>query len=227
MEEACLRVTGRRPVGFRAPGWNIGDRSLQILLERGYEYDSSVFPTILMPLMKSAHWYVTRGCSRIERTTMGQWSYMTAPTLPYRTGMTGLGRPGHGGLVELPVTVVPWARLPFFATFLVETGMGLFRQSYAWLRARRQPIQFQFHLSDFVDYACPDLEVEVPRVGEGVYVARALRVSLAHKLQLFASAMDVIAADYSFSTLADWAQRVPKSAAAAAESPADDGFGEG
>jgi peptidoglycan/xylan/chitin deacetylase (PgdA/CDA1 family) len=222
MEAACLRVTGRRPVGFRAPGWNIGDRVLPILIQFGYEYDSSVFPTILMPVMKTAHWYVTRGCPRIERTTMGQWSYMTAPTLPYRTGTTGFGRTGHGGLVELPVTVVPWARLPFFATFLVATGLELFRRSYRWLRARRQPIQFQFHLSDFVDYSHPNLADEVPHDGEGFYVARALRVPLARKLQLYSAAMDLIAADYSFSTLAEWARRVPPSTAMGTGSCAGD-----
>ena len=44
MEDACLRVTGRRPIGFRSPGWNVGDGAVEILKRRGYVYDSSVFP---------------------------------------------------------------------------------------------------------------------------------------------------------------------------------------
>ena len=43
MEEACEQVVGHRPVGFRSPGWNVGDDALPILKRRGYIYDSSVF----------------------------------------------------------------------------------------------------------------------------------------------------------------------------------------
>ena len=47
MEEICEQVTGRRPMGFRSPGWNIADDALAILRRRGYIYDSSVFPLSL------------------------------------------------------------------------------------------------------------------------------------------------------------------------------------
>ena len=43
LEEAC----GRRVVGYRAPSYSITPRSLwalDVLLEEGYEYDSSIFP---------------------------------------------------------------------------------------------------------------------------------------------------------------------------------------
>ncbi len=212
MEEACVRVAGRRPVGFRAPGWNVGDSALPILVARGYGYDSSVFPTIASPALKAAHWYVTRGCPRIERTTMGRLSYMTAPVLPYRTTRNGLGRRGRDGIVEIPITVLPWTRLPFSATFLVATGFDIFRRSYLALRNRGRPLQFQFHLSDFVDYGQRDLADELPRDGEGFYIAKALRMPLPRKLELFTAAMDLIAEDYAFSTLADWAKRVPPAA---------------
>lgn len=208
MEDACVGVTGIRPVGFRSPGWNIGDEALPILKARGYAYDSSVFPTSLMPVMKTAHWWATRGCAPAERTTMGRLTYVTAPALPYRTSATGFGRRGSGGLIELPVTVLPFTRLPFFATLFVSGGPGLFARFYRTLRARRRPIQLQFHLWDFVDAALADLADEVPRDHEGSYVARAIRLPLQRKLELFTLIMDTMAADYAFTTLADWARRV-------------------
>jgi polysaccharide deacetylase family protein (PEP-CTERM system associated) len=39
-------VTGRRIVGYRAPSFSITDWAVSILQELGFEYDSSVFPTV-------------------------------------------------------------------------------------------------------------------------------------------------------------------------------------
>ena len=52
MEQICEEVTGERPLGFRSPGWNIGDDALPILERRGYLYDSSVHPSSINPLLK-------------------------------------------------------------------------------------------------------------------------------------------------------------------------------
>ena len=92
---------------------------------------------------------------------MGTWRYMVAPTVPYRTAAKRLGVRGEDGLIEFPITVVPTIRLPFFATFLLSTGFELFARSYRALRRAGWPIQFQFHLSDFVDYSHPDLVDQV------------------------------------------------------------------
>lgn len=46
---AITSITGRRPVGFRAPIFSIIDGSywaFDILLENGYKYDSSIFPVV-------------------------------------------------------------------------------------------------------------------------------------------------------------------------------------
>ena len=56
MGQICKEVTGIQPIGFRSPGWNIDDTVLPILNKQRYQYDSSVFPTSLMPIMKFAHW---------------------------------------------------------------------------------------------------------------------------------------------------------------------------
>ena len=104
------RVTGRRPVGFRSPGWNMGDEALPILKRRGYVYDSSIHPMLATPAFKALHWLSTSACEPRDRTTLGQWSYMFAPLRPYRTDASHLARRGNGGaggLVEFPISVVP------------------------------------------------------------------------------------------------------------------------
>lgn len=208
MEDACLRLTGRRPVGFRSPGWNVGDAAVEILARRGYLYDSSVFPTSMMPVFKLLHWWHTSRREGADRTTMGQLGYMLAPLRPYRTAGDALGRRGSGGIVELPVTVVPGVRLPFWATFLLATGLGVFTASLRALRSFGMPVQFQFHLSDFVDFTCPEFVDQVPRSGDGVYVPRAMLMPLAAKREIFARAMDLLAEHHTFVTLEQWAQQV-------------------
>ena len=114
--------------------------------------------------------------------------------------MRGFASKGSDGIMEFPLTVMPFIRLPFFATFLLATGFNLFLRTYELLKALAHPIQFQFHLSDFVDYGHPDLAEQVP-TGCGVYVPQALKKSLNSKMVVFQKALDVIAKDYSFRTL--------------------------
>jgi peptidoglycan-N-acetylglucosamine deacetylase len=207
MEEACVAVTGRRPVGFRSPGWNMGDQALPILKRRGYVYDSSIHPMLATPAFKALHWLSTSACEARERSTLGQWSYMFAPLRPYRTDASRLSRRGDGGVVEFPMSVVPGIRAPFWATFLLASGLHVFRACYRAIRSAGLPMHYMFHLSDFVDYSHPDLADQVPS-GAGVYVPQALRVPLEQKIALFRSAMDVIAADYQLVTLERWAPAV-------------------
>jgi len=208
MEDACAALVGRRPVGFRSPGWNVSDDVVQILKRRGYVYDSSIHPLSVTPLFKLLHWLSTTSRTGGDRTTLGEMRYMLAPLKPYRTAADSLGRAGSGGLVELPLTVVPFVRAPFWATFLLATGFDVFKVSYRMLRSLGYPIQYTFHLSDFVDYTHPALADQVPTRGDGVYVPQALRVPLSAKLPLFRRALDTIAADYEFSTLHEWAATV-------------------
>ncbi len=203
MEELCAQATGKRPVGFRAPGWNISDDALPILRRRGYLYDSSVFPSSMNPLLKWLHRHLMRRRPAADRTTLGAWQYMFAPPVPYQVGGSFARR--GSGLVELPVTVTPLFRLPFFATMLVATGLEVFRGMLALLKLWGRPIQFQFHLSDFVDYSHPDLAGQVPARG-GVYIPQALQMPLDRKWTIFRSAVDLLARDYAFLTLEQWAR---------------------
>jgi hypothetical protein len=208
MENACCGLTGRRPVGFRSPGWNLGDDAMEILKRRGYLYDSSVHPTSLMPVFKFLHWWNTRNRQGGDRTTMGPMHYMWSPLRPFVASSEGFSRRGSGGIVELPVTVVPGVRLPFWATFLLATGLGVFKASLQVLVATRMPMQFQFHLSDFVDFNDREFADQVPRSGDGVYVPQALWTPLEKKRELFTRAMDLLAEHYQFETLEQWARQV-------------------
>jgi peptidoglycan/xylan/chitin deacetylase (PgdA/CDA1 family) len=211
MEKLCEQVTGIRPLGFRAPGWNMSDDAVSILMQRGYLYDSSIHPTSLTPLLKFLHWLNTSSRQGGDRTTLGQMSYMIAPIQPYHTSITHLRLRGDDGLIEFPLTVLPILRIPFWATFLLSSGFEFFKICYVVLKRWKMSIQYSFHLSDFVDYDHPDLIDQVPRSGDGVYVPQALRMPLKAKLELFCRALDLIANDYQFDTLKNWCRYLPPS----------------
>ncbi len=211
MEEICQQVTGSKPVGFRSPGWNVDDTTIPVLNKLGYHYESSVFPTFLMPVMKFAHWRSMSQQTKPDRTTMGMWKYMFAPLRPYHTSTQSLARKDHkkkNGLIEFPISVTPILRIPFFATLLLFTGEGFYNLLYKQIRRWNLPIHFQMHLSDFADYNLPELEDQMPGGSSGTYVPQALNTSLEQKLDLFARMIETIGADYKFITLEQWAQRM-------------------
>jgi len=208
MGKICEEVTGVKPVGFRSPGWNMDDSGLPVLKKLGYEYDSSVFPTLLMPVMKTAHWVSMFRQPKPDRTTMGMWRYMLAPRKPYRTSARSLSEKGQGGLVEFPVSVTPALRIPFFATLLLFLGNGTYANLYKRMRSAGMPIHFQMHLSDFVDYDLPELQDQMPSRNRGAYVPQALTTPLHKKIETFRRMIALMANDYSFTTLKDWAHQV-------------------
>jgi peptidoglycan-N-acetylglucosamine deacetylase len=52
--DAIERVTGVRPVGFRAPGYSVSDTLFEVLQEQSVRYDSSLFVSPLYYAAKAA-----------------------------------------------------------------------------------------------------------------------------------------------------------------------------
>ncbi len=118
--EAIERVTGRRPQGFRAPGYTVTRELLEEVEASGASYDSSVFPCPAYYLAKLGvrSWMRLRG--RRSSSIVDHPQSLGAPTGPYR-----IGRRPHErgqGLLELPIQVTRGPRLPFIGTALTLAG---------------------------------------------------------------------------------------------------------
>ena len=48
-KEAIVRLTGRKPTGYRSPSWDLSDSSIELLLKHGIEYDSSLMGADYIP----------------------------------------------------------------------------------------------------------------------------------------------------------------------------------
>lgn len=114
--EACIeQATGRRPVGFRGPGYSLSRDTLSILATRGYVYDASSFPTFVTPLVR-LYYFATANLTAEEkalrRTLGGSFRDGFRPIQPYRWQVDGR----H--LLEIPVTTLPLLKLPMHMSYL-------------------------------------------------------------------------------------------------------------
>jgi len=92
LTELFRQQFGHQPLSFRAGRFGAGPHTGRILQDLGYLIDSSVTPHIC--------WTSRQGEKRPD--------YRGYPEMPYTLGAEGdIARPGTGGLLELPVTVLP------------------------------------------------------------------------------------------------------------------------
>lgn len=127
--DAIARVHGNAPRGFRGPGFSWSPALLDVLVERGYEYDASTLPTFIGPLARM-YYFWTADLSQEERAQrkklFGTVTDGFRPLRPYRWELDGTRR-----ILEVPVTTIPFFRTPFHLSYLIY----LSRYSVALMQA--------------------------------------------------------------------------------------------
>ena len=147
-EDAFARVGLARPVGFRAPGYTITDEVFEVLAERDYLYDSSVFPSPVYYAGKSAFIGLTSLAGRTTRSIRDDPRVLLAPAEPYRVGRP-YWRRGRG-IVELPVAVTRGLRVHYIGTSVAMAG----ERGAQWLTrslAGRRVVSLELHGIDASD----------------------------------------------------------------------------
>jgi len=118
--EAFKTFFGSSPDGYRAPLGRITDQQLVTLDRQGFTFDSSIYPSY----------------------RPGAYNNLTAPTEPYQPHNTDT-------IVELPIGVIPYLRIPAAQSYL-----KLFGQSYLRLFDMVElpdPLIYVTHLHDFFE----------------------------------------------------------------------------
>jgi hypothetical protein len=189
-------ATGSRPFGFRAPGYDVSPAMLDTLARLGYRYDSSIFPAPGYYAAKAAVLGVLALAGRTSGAVMTDPRALASPADPYRPSMTAPWRRGQAPLVELPIAVTPWARVPAIGTSLLVAPAWLRRRLVAAM-ASRTFWNLELHGIDFAD-ADKD---GIP--GELVERQPDLRISIDDKLARLDALLDDIAARWRLATLAN------------------------
>lgn len=114
-EDALQSITGEPPLGFRGPGFSLSDAVVEVLAERGYEYDCSALPTYIAPLARLFYFLRSPRMSAEERQRLkklfGKFTDGFRSLRPHCLAGTDL--------VEIPVTTLPLFKTPIHATYLM------------------------------------------------------------------------------------------------------------
>jgi len=192
-------LSGRRPQCFRAPGYTVSDALFDVLEEEHIPFDSSVLPSPPYYLAKLAALAMVRLAGRRSGAIATSPAALRAPVTPYRPGHPWYRRGGRR-LIELPITVGAFARVPIIGTALTLAGAAGARRLVGSVIGR-ELVNLELHGIDFLDATdglC-DLRARQPDV----------RVPLARKLARLSGALDVLErAGYRFTTLVEAAGRV-------------------
>jgi hypothetical protein len=94
------------PIGFRAPANKVNEKTLDVLMELGYRYDSSVVPSF-----------------RILR----KYYFPKAPQMPYQPSIYNISEKGQSSIIEIPISVLPRMKLPLVFSYMLLFGLDLFK----------------------------------------------------------------------------------------------------
>lgn len=161
-EQLIRDISGEAVYGFRGPSFRLSKTILEILMQRGYRYDASTFPTVAGPLARTyfrLHANLNKESKAKTNDLFGSISDGTRPLSAYSWVVSG------GTIIELPVTTFPLLRLPIHLTYINALAdiSPLIAQQYfisalTICRARDIAPSLLLHATDFLgadDSMCP------------------------------------------------------------------------
>lgn len=116
-EKAIEAATGSRPVGFRGPGFSLSPTVIDVLCERGYEYDCSRLPTFIAPLARAYYFFNSPEMSEEEKAKrkklFGKFTDGFETLKPHKISAEA------NSITEIPVTTFPIVKTPIHASYLI------------------------------------------------------------------------------------------------------------
>ena len=126
------QATGRKPIGFRGPGFSCSDATLRVLARRGYKYDASTFPTFLGPLARAYYFMTTQLTSEEKAERKKLFGTLSDGLRSIRPYQWRIKTPDEvDTLIEIPVTTMPIFKAPFHVSYILylsvySTALALF-----------------------------------------------------------------------------------------------------
>lgn len=201
-------LTGHECRGFRGPGYSLSDAVLRTIVDMGYEYDASSFPTVIGPLARAYYFMTSKldAQKKEEREQLfGSWKDGFGTLKPHMRQID------DDQILEIPVTTMPIFKVPFHLSYL------LYLRSFSAVLARTylrtaltlcrltgtQP-SFLLHPLDFL--GCDD--------GVGLDFFPAMNLKAGQKLELINDVLDIFSRHYRFVPMSEHADYARRSLAA-------------
>jgi hypothetical protein len=131
-QDGIAAATGRRPVGFRGPGFSLSRQTLATLIDQGFQYDASTLPTFIGPLARLYYFWTSRLDKQQKEERKILFGTMRDGLRPLRSYYW---RVGDDRILEIPVTTIPLVRSPFhvsYLLFLLRYSKGLALSYFRW-----------------------------------------------------------------------------------------------
>ena len=116
-EENITQATGKKPEGFRGPGFSWSKNLIEALSELGYVYDASTLPTFIGPLARFYYFKTSKLTSeekKERKKLFGTFKDGFRPVKPYLWNVNE-----NKKLLEIPVTTIPFIKTPFHLSYLI------------------------------------------------------------------------------------------------------------
>ncbi len=188
-------MVGEAVVGFRAPGYNLSGEIVRELIAMGYRYDASICPAPIYYVTKAAVMAAMRLLGYTSGAVLGNCRALASPRFPYRPDPASPWRRGDAPLIEMPIAVTPWLRVPVIGTSLFVAPPRLRRR---WLRrAKLDPfLNLELHGIDLADAREDDIPHElVRRQPDLAYPLSEKRAVLAEVLTMLAAGSEILRLD--------------------------------
>ncbi|MDH4476137.1 MAG: polysaccharide deacetylase family protein [Verrucomicrobiaceae bacterium] len=209
-EAALLTATGQRPRGFRGPGFSTSPAVRSLLVERGYTYDASLFPTLIGPLAR-AWFFLTCKLPPEEKAKRsklyGSLSDSLSSLHPYEI---------QPSLVEVPVTTTPFFRPPIHLSnhlFLYTVSEPLarlyWRIAITLCRLTSTAPSLLLHPTDFLD------ATDVPAMA----FFPGMKLPSARKIALVRHTLTTLQKHWHLGPMLPHAQSAPTSSSSSYPSP--------
>lgn len=150
-----IEVCKTPPVGFRGPGYYQNKEIVTILHQLGYAYDSSVIPGFAQLLMST---YARVRGGENKSKSFGLSSYILSPRRPYIIR----GLKSDETLRELPISILPFLRLPIHTTFAYAFGEKYQELIFRYIKSKPTYVTYLFHAIDFIDL--PQRDINYPLI---------------------------------------------------------------
>jgi hypothetical protein len=154
-ENAIFETTGKKPKGYRGPGFSWNETILNVLYDRNYLYDASSLPTFIGPFARMYYFWKS-DFSKDERRKR------TSLFGPFSEGFKRL-KPNYFDLksgkkiLEIPITTIPVLRIPFHMSYLIYLSLisSFLMKGYLYFaifmcKITGTPVSFLLHPLDII-----------------------------------------------------------------------------
>jgi len=194
----CEECNLPRAVGFTAPGWNIDKKILKILIENGYKYDCSIFPSFFKGLASIYLWFFSGMQPHLWMIGGGEM------LRPFTKRNSYLYQTKEGSIRLFPFPCTTFFRIPIYHTmFLMLRSPSLLKIVLKRFQATGRSLLYLFHPLDFLD---PENDFKHNK--SLINTLPRGNVPFKERMHLAELALDFIAANYHTDTLANIADRL-------------------